>query len=53
MTPDLCTSVRTENGVVTLTGTARTREEKELVGRIARNIEGIRKVQNLVKVQPE
>lgn len=50
-TSALHTKVRTENGVVSLTGPARSRAEKERVTRIVRNIEGIRRVRNLMTIE--
>jgi osmotically-inducible protein OsmY len=50
-TSALKTKVRTENGVVTLTGTARSKAERDLVGRIARNVEGIRAIRNKVTIR--
>jgi len=45
------TKVRTENGVATLTGSARSKAERDLVTRIVRNLEGIRKVRNQMTVE--
>ncbi|MGA2081592.1 MAG: BON domain-containing protein [Holophaga sp.] len=45
------TKVRTENGVVTLTGTAKSKAEKERVSQIVRSIEGIRQVRNRMTVE--
>lgn len=50
-TSALNTRVKTENGVVTLTGKARTRAERDLVTRIARNVEGIRAVRNKLAIE--
>jgi len=45
------TQVRTDAGVVTLTGAAGSRAEKQLVTRIVKNIEGIRRVLNRMTVE--
>ena len=45
------TKVRTEHGVVTLSGAAKSKAERDLVTRIIRNIEGIRKVRNQMTVE--
>ncbi len=50
-TSALKTKVRTDNGVVTLTGAAKSKAEKDLVTRIARNIQGIRMVRNRMTVE--
>jgi len=50
-TSALHTKVRTDRGVVTLTGTARSRAEKDLATRVVRNLEGVRKVRNLMAVE--
>lgn len=50
-TSALHTKVRTDHGVVTLTGTARSRAEKDLASRIVGNLEGVRKVRNLMAVE--
>jgi osmotically-inducible protein OsmY len=42
--------VRTDNGVVTLAGTAGSQAEKDLVTRIVGNLEGIQKVRNRMTV---
>jgi osmotically-inducible protein OsmY len=39
-------AVASRNGAVTLTGAAKSKAEKDLVTRIARNIQGIRMVRN-------
>jgi osmotically-inducible protein OsmY len=44
------TKVRTDNGVVTLAGTAGSQAEKDLVTRIVGNLEGIQKVRNRMTV---
>lgn len=46
------TDVKVNNGVVTLTGTASSIAEKELVGLYATEIEGAKSVQNLIVVMP-
>jgi osmotically-inducible protein OsmY len=43
--------VHTENAIVSLTGTAKSKAEKDLVTRIVRNIEGIRRVLNRMTVE--
>jgi hyperosmotically inducible protein len=45
------TKVHTENAIVSLTGTAKSKAEKDLVTRIVRNIEGIRRVLNRMTVE--
>jgi osmotically-inducible protein OsmY len=45
------TKVHTENGTVSLTGTAKSQAEKDLVTRIVQNIEGVRKVRNQMTVE--
>jgi osmotically-inducible protein OsmY len=45
------TKVRTENGIVVLTGTAQSRAEKNRVTRIVRNIEGVEGVRNQMTVE--
>lgn len=47
----LNTRVKTENGVVTLTGRVKSRAERELVTRIARNVEGTRAVRNKLVIE--
>lgn len=44
------THVDTDNGVVTLSGTARSEAEKELAERYAKDIEGVREVRNEISV---
>jgi len=44
------TTVRVENGVVTLTGTANSRSQKELTGEYAKEIEGVESVKNDIVV---
>jgi osmotically-inducible protein OsmY len=44
------THVETNDGVVTLTGTARSDAERELAERYARDIEGVKDVRNEIKV---
>jgi osmotically-inducible protein OsmY len=51
-TSALHTKVATEHGVVHLSGTARSKAEKNLVTRIVRNIEGIKSVRNTMMVVP-
>jgi osmotically-inducible protein OsmY len=43
--------VVTRNGVVTVTGTAKTAAEKRLVEKIIRNIDGVLQVRNRIKVE--
>jgi osmotically-inducible protein OsmY len=50
-TSALKTRVRTENGVVTLTGRVGSKAERELVTRIAKNVEGIRAVRNKLAIE--
>ena len=50
-TSALHTKVRTDNGVVQLTGSAKSQAEKLLVTRIVKNIEGIRRVRNQLTVE--
>jgi len=50
-TSALHTKVRTDNGVVSLTGSARSQAEKLLVTRIVKNTEGIRRVHNQMTVE--
>jgi osmotically-inducible protein OsmY len=50
-TSALHTKVRTENGAVVLTGTARSRAEKNRVTRIVRSIEGISGLRNQMTVE--
>ncbi|MBI1763108.1 MAG: BON domain-containing protein [Acidobacteria bacterium] len=45
-------SVETVNGVVTLTGTVPTQAEKAAAGEIAKNTEGVQRVDNQVTVNP-
>ena len=47
----LNTKVVTRGGVVTVTGSAKTLAEKQLVEKLIRNIEGVRQVRNRVTVQ--
>jgi hyperosmotically inducible periplasmic protein len=44
------TTVRVENGVVTLTGTANTQSQKELTAEYAKEIEGVKSVNNYIVV---
>lgn len=44
------TSVKTNGGVVILTGEAKNEEEKELAERLARGVEGVREVQNRMTI---
>lgn len=44
-------NVDTRNGVVTLTGTADSSAEKDLAGRLAENTDGVRDVENKLKVK--
>jgi len=44
------TTVRVENGVVTLTGTANSQSQKELTGEYAKEIEGVKSVKNDIVV---
>jgi len=45
-------SVETNNGTVTLGGTVGTEAEVEQAGRVARDVEGVKQVQNDIKVDP-
>lgn len=45
------TSVTTENGVVTITGEAKNSAEKDLVTKLAENIDGVRTVRNDMSVR--
>jgi hyperosmotically inducible protein len=47
------TNVDTKDGVVTLRGTARTASEKELAARYAREVDGVRQVNNLIEIKGE
>jgi hypothetical protein len=47
------TKVKTENGVVTLTGKAKNGAEKELVTKIASGVKGVKKINNNMVVQEE
>jgi len=46
----LATRVKTERGVVTIRGTARNPAEKDLVTRLVTRINGVKRVENLMKV---
>ena len=50
-TSALKTRVKTENGVVTLTGRVKSKAERDLVARIAKNVEGIRAVRNKLAIE--
>lgn len=43
--------VDTERGVVTLNGIVKSMEEKERVARIAKNVEGVKRVNNNLQIQ--
>jgi hyperosmotically inducible protein len=43
--------VETNQGVVTLTGTAKDRSESSKAAELARNVQGVRRVQNNITVQ--
>ncbi|GAB1578306.1 BON domain-containing protein [Bordetella petrii] len=45
-------AVETTNGTVTLTGTVGTEAETEQAARVARDVEGVKQVQNDIKVDP-
>lgn len=45
-------AVETNNGTVTLTGTVGTEAEVEQAARVARDVEGVKQVQNDIKVDP-
>ncbi|MBT1072177.1 BON domain-containing protein [Pelotalea chapellei] len=47
------TEVDTNNGVVTLSGTAKSTAEKELATQIAKKVKGVTKVNNRMTVQSE
>jgi len=46
----LATKVVTRDGVVTIRGRARTAAEKQLVGKLAQDVNGVRKVDNLMRI---
>lgn len=45
-------AVETNEGVVTLTGTVGTEAETEQAARVARDVEGVKQVQNNIKIDP-
>jgi osmotically-inducible protein OsmY len=47
----LATRVATRNGVVTIRGDARNPAEKQLVGKLAMDVRGVRKVENQMRVE--
>lgn len=51
-TDGLATEVTTESGVVTLQGTAKSDISRDLAGQIALNTDGVRKVDNQLKIAP-
>lgn len=48
----VATKVKTRNGVVTLRGEARNAAEKDLVGRLAGDTEGVQRVDNRMTIKP-
>ena len=48
----LATEVSTNDGVVTLTGQARNPAEKDLAGKLAQEVSGVRKVDNRMQIVP-
>jgi len=52
-TEGLNIGVETSSGVVTLTGTAQSAAAKDLAGRLAKNTDGVRKVENAIQVDGE
>ena len=45
-------AVETNNGVVTLSGTVATDMQADAAARVARGVEGVKQVENMVKVDP-
>lgn len=52
-TSALRTEVETNNGVVTLTGKAKNKAEKELAGKVAKKVKGVKKVDNQMTIETE
>ena len=50
-THSIATKVTTKNGVVTLTGEAKNGAEKDLVGKLAKDIHGVKRVVNHMSIQ--